>query len=377
MSASTSILSLSQQCVGKLHEAMGTKDDTENQRLLKNQRLLENRHLLESRFASFNLWVDNVGAMAQPGASLDSRLRSRPDDLDLVRSILSLFSDFIDEYVTAVQNGLPMEEELGNIDAVVRNLAKIGVAIRRAGKASRSRRAHQSFNPDEHHEFKRHLECLILLRPNEDQPQLSEVEKSSDGERIDGPSTKSSEKHDVLKTKLEQLAKSRMDGLDSSRLNEIQKRLVDANLRRRHNFLLAQKRSQHLKKTAQIELKVDEVQLEVVPSGVTEAIPTADATDQTKIPASLKPNDQPTKSKTPPTVTGHTIASTAEGTLDFKMANSQQRAPTTARSQISRIATDTEFPKPPSSSQNQLMFKCPCCCQSLPSEDFTSAGRWR
>ncbi|KAJ4855506.1 ankyrin repeats (many copies) domain-containing protein [Trichoderma breve] len=342
MSANMSVSTLTQQCLDKFHEAMSQKNDSGHQ------------DHLENRLAGFNLWVDNVGALAKSGASLDSRFRSRPDDLDLVKNILNLLSDFLDE-----------------------NLAKIGIAIRRTGKASRSRKAYQSFNPDEHHEFKQHLECLILLRPNEDRHHLSGLEISSINELKDSPSAESSEKNGISKTKLEQLAKSRMEDLASSKLNEIQKRLVDANLRRRHNFLLAQKRSQRVKKTAQTNFTPDKHQSDIVPLKIAKVPLRAKVIDQANVLASMEPKDVPTQNIAAPTVTGYTIASTAEGTLQFDLAKSQQRAPTVAPSQISFIAANTEFPKPPSSFQSQFMFKCPCCCQSLPSEDFASPSRWR
>ncbi|KAL6808311.1 hypothetical protein J3E69DRAFT_378436 [Trichoderma sp. SZMC 28015] len=365
MSANMPVSTLTQQCLDKFHEAMSQKNN------------LEHQDHLENRLAGFNLWVDNVGALAKSGASLDSRFRSRPDDLDLVKNILNLLSDFLDEYKDAIRNGLSIDEPLLDIDSAIRNLAKIGIAIRRTGKASRSRRAYQSFNPDEHHEFKQHLECLILLRPNEDRHHLSELEISSINELKDSPSAESSEKNDILNTKLEQLAKARVEDLASSKLNEIQKRLVDANLRRRHNFLLAQKRSQRVKKTAQTNFTPDKHQSDITPLKIAKVPLRAKVIDQANVLASMEPKDVPTQNTAAPTVTGYTIASTAEGTLQFDLAKNQQRAPTVAPSQISFIATNTEFPKPPPSFQSQFMFKCPCCCQSLPSEDFASPSRWR
>ncbi|KAL7781723.1 WD40-repeat-containing domain protein [Trichoderma afarasin] len=168
-----------------------------------------------------------------------------------------------------------------------------------------------------------------------------------------------------------------MEDLASSKLNEIQKRLVDANLRRRHNFLLAQKRSQRVKKTAQTNFITDKHQSDIAPLEIAKVTLRAKVIDQVNVLASMEPKDVPTQNKAAPTVTGYTIASTAEGTLQFDLAKSQQRAPTVAPSQISFIAANTEFPKPPPSIQSQFMFKCPCCCQSLPSEDFASPSRWR
>ncbi|PKK44991.1 hypothetical protein CI102_10612, partial [Trichoderma harzianum] len=171
-----------------------------------------------------------------------------------------------------------------------------------------------------------------------------------------------------------------MEDLASSKLNEIQKRLVDANLRRRHNFLLAQKRSQRVKKTAQTSFTPDKHQFDIAPLEIAKVTLRAKVIDQANVLASMEPKDVPTQivqNTAAPTVTGYIIASTAEGTLQFDLAKSQQPAPTVAPSQISFIAANTEFPRPPPSFQSQFMFKCPCCCQSLPSEDFASPSRWR
>ncbi|KAL7946668.1 hypothetical protein V8C42DRAFT_318493 [Trichoderma barbatum] len=356
-----SVSNFTQQCFEKFREAINSRNEMEHQ------------HHLDSRLADFSLWVDNVGAMAKSGASLDSRFRSRPDDLTLVRNILSMLSDFLDEYVDTTNKCLSIAEALANIDSAIKNLAMIGVAIRRTGKASRSRRANQSFNPDEHRDFKRHLECLVLLRPNKDQPQLESTEISN----INELTAESSEKNSILEADLKQLAASKMEKLDASRLNDIQKRLIDANLRRRHNFLLAQKRSQRVKKTPQNKVTGEKHQLEDTSLISSEIAITTSGPAQAKISASWENKDQPIKNKAPPTETGFTIASTAEGTLKFDPARNQKAASTVARSQISIIAANTEFPKPPSSSQNQLVFKCPCCCQSLPSEDFIGSNKWR
>ncbi|KAL7929057.1 hypothetical protein V8C35DRAFT_325438 [Trichoderma chlorosporum] len=349
-----SVLNLTQRCINQFQEAVA------------GSKLLKDENNIESRLADFMLWVDTVGALAKSGASLDSRFQSRPDELDLVRNILSLLSDFVDEYRETLLEGLSITEALAHIDSVIRNLVLIGVAIRRTGNASRSRRANKSFNPDEHHDFRRHLECLILLRPNENEPQLAKLEISSINELIDSKPSESSNKDDMLKTKLEQLAKFKMEDLDSSKLNEIQNRLIDANLRRRHNFLFAQKRSRHVQRMTQNRMIADVEQSEVAPLISPEIASTSHGPTGPSITAAQEPEDRPTKSKAPPTVTGHTVASTAEGTLQYNPAIRQRRTPTIARSQISFIAANTEFPKPPLSSQDQGVFKY-----------FKSSNRWR
>ncbi|KAK5989429.1 Transcriptional repressor rco-1 [Cladobotryum mycophilum] len=347
--STTSVSHLTQECVSKFEHLMQNGSiDNES---------------LQGRWADFNLWADGVGAMAKLGASLDSRFRSRPDDLDLVKSILSMLADFLDEYSDGLIDGGSTDEGFTHIDSCIKNLAMIGVAIRRTGKASRSRRADQSFNPDKHQSFRRHLECIVLLRPKDDR--ASNEQPSVDQPRL--------ELLDI--SRVNELVASRMDELGSSKLNELQKRLVEANLRRRHRFLLAQKRSQHAR-----EVKATEKRLDIIKEPTSESrLEEINSSNQTDL-VILPPGPSKSQIKEhapPPTLAGFSTASTAEGTLRYNLTRRYQSAPTVARSQISLIAAETEFPKPPLPFSDRLIYKCPCCCQSLPSEEFTDSKRWR
>ncbi|KAK4104339.1 hypothetical protein N658DRAFT_565173 [Parathielavia hyrcaniae] len=202
--------------------------------------------------------------MAKSGLSLDSRLQLRPDDLAI-------------HYAGLSQDSKNSHHGVQIIDSAIRNLALNGVAIRRIGKASRSRRADRTFNPEKYHKFRKHLECVILLRPTEDG------------------------RHP--------------DELDPSKLSALQRRLIDANLRRRHRFLLAQRRSRNQ--------EVDQKQHPVL------------------------------KVTSPPYIPG------------------------TTKTQITSIASDAEFPNPPVIPDDRELFQCPCCCQSLQAETFKDSKLWK
>ncbi|KAH7175220.1 hypothetical protein EDB81DRAFT_635356, partial [Dactylonectria macrodidyma] len=156
----------------------------------------------ETRQADLRLWADGVGATARGTASLERRSRERPDDLLLVKTILVMLADFVEDYSTLLKTGVPTDDAVHRVDSTIENLALIGVAIRRTGRASRRRRADARFDLAEYHELRRHLECIIPLR-----------------------SSKSGLK----------------DELNLSSLTVVQKRLIKANLRRRHRFVIAQK----------------------------------------------------------------------------------------------------------------------------------------
>jgi hypothetical protein len=96
----------------------------------------------------------------------------------------------------------------------MRSMISIGVAIRRSGRKSRLQKADASFDRDrdKYLDLRAHLATVIMSRPNY------------------GPRTLSDSDHF---TKVE--------------LSPIQNRLVEANLRRRHRFMNAQRHSHLLR----------------------------------------------------------------------------------------------------------------------------------
>lgn len=320
-----SILDLAKVCASKFNKASTSQTPSSKERL-------------ENRLADFNLWVDGVGAIAKPGLSLDSRLRSRPSDLAIVKNILLMLSDSLDHLANLSEKGQNSDDSIQNVDSAIRNLALVGVAIRRTGKASRSRKADRTFDPDEHQELRKHLECVLLLRPTKEGRHLEE--------------------------------------LDPSTLSALQRRLVDANLRRRHQFLLAQRRSRDQEKAhrhhpaaLEIPLSVDDT-LEKDERPVYSRNPEGGSRDHPPTPSA--------KGKGPllaPSISGFSRASTAEGTLGF--APNKPYTPKATKTQITLIASDAEFPEPPVIPEDRKIFQCPCCCQSLQVETFKDPKLWK
>jgi hypothetical protein len=303
---------------------------------------LRNRSLLEDKLADLRLWDHSVGATARTGASLDSRFKNRASDLVLVKSILDLLTDCLSEYSDLIANGGSTAEILDNIDTTIRNLAMVGVAIRQTGKASRGRKIDRLYDPAEHQEFRRHLKCIALLRPSDD-------------------------------------FASRVSALESSNLNEIQERLIEANLRRRHIFLLAQKRSDHARK---IDPVIKNSETRINPQEELIAVPDdqspIQAIDQwEKVTFASLPQHHATERNKSAIIGDLSKASTAEGTLRVGFLKERKLMPTIARTQISVIASNAIFPSPPPIPPGRLMFACPCCCESLPSEEFRDPTEWR
>ncbi|KLU91872.1 hypothetical protein MAPG_10821 [Magnaporthiopsis poae ATCC 64411] len=321
-----SILDLAKACASKFNKASTSQTTPSSKERLGN------------RLADFSLWADGVGATAKPGLSLDSRLRSRPSDLAIVKNILLMLSDSLDHLADLSEKGQNTDDGIQNVDSAIRNLALVGVAIRRTGKASRSRKADRTFDPDEHQELRKHLECVLLLRP---------TEKGRHSEELD-PST----------------------------LSALQRRLIDANLRRRHQFLLAQRRSRDQKKAHRHHPAALEVQPSVDDTlgkderPVYSRNPEGGSRDHPPMPSA--------KGKGPllaPSISGLSRASTAEGTLKF--APNKPYTPKATKTQITLIASDAEFPEPPVIPEDRKIFQCPCCCQSLQVETFKDPKLWK
>lgn len=287
---------------------------------------------MENRLADLRLWADGVGATAEGPASLEWRFRSRPDDLMLVKTVLIMLGNFVDDYAMQLIAGQPLDDAVGRIDSAIENLALIGVAIRRTGKASRRRRADKKFNLDKYEDFRTHLECMILLRPS----------KSGLPEK-----------------------------LDRSRLSSVQKTLITANLMRRHRFVVAQKRSNKSRAPAsQGEGEAPDIDEEdQVPGQGQGAI----GSDQ----HNAGGTKQKGKRGEAPTIGGLTAASTAEGTLQVGSVSGRKYVAGAARTQIPAMAADSDFPKPPRNVEGRHIGKCPCCCQSILVEEMRDSTKWR
>lgn len=198
--AAPSILALTQSCISKFEQLLAAPRPGYI-------------GSLESRSADFSLWADGLGALAKSRASLDFRLQGRTNDIELVKNVLIMLADSLDYSESLAESDVNFAASIQNIDSAIEILALISVAIRRTGKASRNRRADQTFDPSKHQELRKHLECVVLLRPTKE----ALFHKTEDGNFI--------------------------AQLDTSKLFDLQQRIIQANLRRRHNFLMAQKHS--------------------------------------------------------------------------------------------------------------------------------------
>ncbi|KAJ5174594.1 uncharacterized protein N7482_000471 [Penicillium canariense] len=314
---------------------------------LKVPALMENEWA-ENRLADMKLWISGTGACARGRAALDSRLASRPEARDVIANLLHLLGTVIDDcrmqsqtnelshsyqgqedsassadegqgrafspwsddsscddqskdaYNVKASSGNPLRESMYNVESMQDQLARIAVAVRRSGRRSRLQKADQRFNATEHQELEGHLLGMLLT-------QL----KWHPGER------------------------------DSSKLNEVQLRLIHCNLKRRNRFLYAQQHSRGLdagsiRRTSYKQSKQAGWAQEEIIGGKPD----------------LKPSNDGPNHANNTTITGTSASKVSD---NFKLQ--PDRVALAASSIISTTAIDLDYPRPPRFDDDAHLFR--------------------
>ncbi|KAI0854733.1 hypothetical protein F4860DRAFT_522507 [Xylaria cubensis] len=272
---------------------------------------------MQTRLADLRLWADSVGATAQAEASLDQRFQHRPDDVYLIRGLLLMLQGYLSESSIAADNKSDIKDIISNIDSTIDSLAILGVQIRRS-----LREADSSFdeNRDKYRKFRAHLACVIASKPTEDGRPVGE------GKEI----------HSV-------------DYFANLKLTSIQERLIEANLRRRHRFLEAQRHSHGLK---DISTKAYQ---SITPRQTIAEMPSSH-----------------TKQRADSTLAGNAAVTSTSG-LDSKWGG--LRDSLRPKSTVTTITAAARYPKAHAPS-GQKLIKCPCCCQVIPASEV-EASQWK
>ncbi|KAK8876779.1 transcription factor Zn C2H2 protein [Apiospora arundinis] len=318
----------------------------------------------ENRLADFNLWANGIGAFAGHRASLDERLSRDPDTRSIIIHVLELlqscvqqcqslekssakdslaqlshghdsgnlsppdvltrsFSPFSDESSDSEprlrsdgdSNGsTALTAMMRDVEQLINQLARLSIAIRNAGTASRFRKADKLFNPDDYGDLQAYLENIAKARP------LGPI-----GTGVD-----------ILKNDI----------------THPQKRLIEANLRRRNRFVYAMRHAQKLameppKLPDKISLAPGRLNTEYA-----EPVPIRPSNVETLSAGSIAPDFTETNAS-------------SLGTLPplLPVIGPPSRATMT---QITSTAAKVVYPKPPKVKAGLQQFKCPCCCQTLP-----------
>jgi len=325
--------------------------------------LMENEWA-ENRLADMELWISGTGACARGRASLDSRLASRPEARDITANLLSLLGNMVDEcwvqsqmnepsrtyhdqedsahytyesqgrafspwsddsssdgesednYAVTNLPGNLLRQSMHNIEAMLDQLARLAIAVRRSGRRSRLQKADERFDAKEHQELEGYLVGILL-------------------------------------NQLKWYPRER----DSSKLNEVQLRLIHCNIKRRNRFLYAQKHSRGLEAAPTRSSIFQQSNQRVSEEGSGEK------------PGLKSSNDVPINP------TNNTVTSASKASDNFILKSTHLAEPATS-SVMTTTAIDLDYPRPPRFDDDAHLFRCPCCCEALPVK-MADTNRWR
>lgn len=296
--------------------------------------------------------------MAGKTASLDARFESRPRELILTKNLLFQLGYYLEDALT-VTDERELQEVKRNVDTSIENLASMAIAIRRTGRKSRLVRADASFNSASLDDLRKHLEFIVRLRPT-----------------LPGYRHPSHHKDDPHWWQRHIGAK----------LNPLQQRLIEANLRRRNRFLYAQSHSRKLayRQLAErlIEHQPQTEELIIHRSSTENPISQLPVRGASAQPHNLSTAKHP---KIMPALS-ETLASIPESRLKWTEPNNRVRV---AMTQMSRVTGTTFYPnlRNPQQSEAQgmgqdgtelpKMLKCPCCCEAIPSSMLKVESAWK
>ncbi|KAK6330024.1 hypothetical protein TWF718_003451 [Orbilia javanica] len=330
----------------------------------------------ESRLIDFDLWSAGAGISAYGKLSFDERLASKPDIRDGVLNLINLLKTFIencqekgkrdedpvspkraegadtitndisdvklsdsdtDDESASEPSSTTEEEAKSSVEIILDQLIRLTIAIRKAGAGPRLLRADKSFNPEA--------------------PALQE-----------------------LRSILRLIIHPRGFKTHGGPLGEIQERLIDVNLRRRHRFLYAKQHSMNLRGGKKVINDRQERRKESLEAPLSDPIPH---------PPTIV--DRPMIVPTPSSIidladTDHIGAArtmmpsstTAASAIEASIVVQKEKNPTSLGpgTVLSRTTLRVVYPNPPAVSQSKRVFTCPCCRQSLPIS-ATEPSQWK
>ena len=225
------------------------------------------------------------------------------------------------------------------VDDVLDQLARVTFAIRQAGTRARLQKADGRENQRDEEDLQRlktHLTILILS----------------------------------ARLPIQELLESPWNILEN-KLTGIETRLIQNNLKRRHRFLYQQAHSKRLVAKPEIR-ETRQPESKSVPEQNPITSPKQSTSEGTTLSESRDPPVKVRPMKSEPSLRTDTTATaiTAEHEIRKDIVRSEQSA-----SRISVTVGKASYPPAPKV-ENLKLFKCPCCCQTLPAR-YTERNRWR
>lgn len=298
-------------------------------------------HWLENRLADFHLWADGVGAIAKYHASLDYRFESDDSELLPVKTLLLLLRSDLEEFNVDAKDDLRL-----SIDARLKGLAIIGLAIRRTGRGSRLQKYDNKFDSSKHVELQRVLR-LVCMR------------------RYAGAF------HSTM------TVEDKINRLVDAELTPAQDRIIQSNLRRRSRFMSSYHHSKGLRSIQRAIASTHTGQKGMDPNVANSA------SSNSGPPSGQSPSQRSTLGHSSKLGLGNptesipsTMASTPLSQMHIQSLDDTlpSKRPETS---ITAITGAAKYPKPPELDEYLRLFKCPACFQTLPSEFGRDEKMWK
>lgn len=234
----------------------------------------------------------------------------------------------------------PLLENMQNIEKLLGYIAQVTNSVRQSGKRSRLQEADHLFRPEDYEDLKDHLSTIILAR----------------GE----------------------FSEQKIDPLD---LDEIQRRLICCNLKRRNRFLYAQRHSERLNPVMPAlttQAPTTQAPATQAPTIQERAVDISDHNAEEEQKPKSTSSALETPSKAPNASVNYTIRTgTSASPISESFVLPQALLSATALSTIvSSTAIDLKYPQPPVIKDGAHDFVCPCCCQILP-VSVLGGNRWK
>ncbi|KAF3926784.1 hypothetical protein ABW21_db0209275 [Orbilia brochopaga] len=345
------------------------------ERCLGSPRLRENGWA-ENRLVDFNLWSEGAGVLATGKLSLDERLSSKPEARKIISNLLSLMNMFIEDCLEKVDKSI---NQFGYIANSAREESKYnGTEYKDNETTITSSQSEAEAKKDVEETLNQIVRLTVAIRKAGSSARLTRADRSFD---------KQDPTIQKLTSFLELVIHPRGTKLDG--LNEIQTRLIEANLRRRHRFNYARLHSQRLaKRDADSQLQSQPAQIIMnimmtkTPPQIEEPPSQPDKEMSTEI-----PNIQSQRSDIEPPVQAPTVttaASAIEGTVIINESKTSQKR-RAAVTILSRITSGIKYPRPPPVSPYKIRkhlagdiipYTCIFTDCSRPLQLYLSRGDW-
>ncbi|KIW22420.1 uncharacterized protein PV07_12307 [Cladophialophora immunda] len=349
------------------------------------QASLQNGHWAENRSSDFNLWDSGIGASANELNSLDRRLDRDISAQKVVVGALSTLAAWAtkcrelaeeverqpagpldhqngskslspDEQSIEIRDGITLDEAKNTVEKLLEILVNLEIVIRRAGTASRVRRADRTFHKRKHHytELSTHLEFIL---------RVSEAPRREHALMTQSPAPVEADEIDVTST-VEQL-----EG-EKAPLRPEQQILLLANIKRTDRFLFYKGRQEQLRSEQVQKPSYPQAERVQVRSSSSPARPSNPPTRSEKqLENSLETF---TDEQAMPDRSQHSTGTTNQAS-DYVATKSLEKDMrlTSPGVAATKIAIRADYPKPPKDKT-----KCPYCLIPLRGE-ADDLSQWR